>query len=80
MTDNDFKLYVYGNNNDFAEWILESYWDDSLTEKVLRIKNKTKLSNFLRKVLEKTKKKSALMIKSPRRKRDILKILEDIEI
>jgi len=80
MSKDDFALHVYGNNNDFAEWILESYWDDSLTGKVLRIKNKAKLSSFLKKVLEKAKKKSSMRIESPKRKKNVLKILRDVEI
>lgn len=73
MSDEDFGLHVYGNHNDFAEWVLEAYWDDDLTGKLLKIRDRKKMVVVLKKVLEKAEKKRYKKIGKVGRKRDILK-------
>jgi hypothetical protein len=56
MNDGDFGLHVYGEQNDFAEWVLEGYWDESLAGKILGIRDRKKMIRLLRKVLKKAEK------------------------
>ncbi len=56
MNNEDFGLHVYGEQNDFAEWILEVYWDECLAGKILGIRDRKKMIRFLRKVLKKAEK------------------------
>jgi len=56
MKEEDFRLHVYGEQNDFSEWILEGYCDEGLARKVLAIRDKGKMIKLLRKVLEKVER------------------------
>ena len=73
MSDEDFGLHVYGGHNDFAEWVLEAYWDDDLTGKLLKVRDRKKLIAVLEKDLEKAEKKRHKKIGKMRNQRDVLK-------
>ncbi len=79
MSDEDFGVYVYGRQNDFAEWILEAYWDDVLAEKVLRNNNKKKIIVILEKSLNKAEAERYKKIVAPRKNKDILKSIGEIK-
>ena len=79
MSNEDFGLHVYGEQNDFAEWILEAYWDERLTGKILGIRDRVKMISFLRKVLRKAEKEQGLKIVAPGKKQDILKSIGEIK-
>jgi len=53
MKEEDFRLHVYGEQNDFAEWVLEGYCDENLTKKIFAVRDKGKMIKLLRKVLNK---------------------------
>ncbi len=57
MSEEDFGLHVYREQNDFAEWVMEAYWDEKLASKILGISDKKKLIRFLGKILKKAEKK-----------------------
>ena len=57
MSEEDFALHVYGEQNDFAEWILEGYWDEGLAGKILKIKKRGVLIRILEKILREAEKK-----------------------
>ncbi len=78
MEDEDFSLHVYGEQNDFAEWIMEAYWDEDLTGKVLGIRNKKKMTKFLRKTLRNAEKIRSLKIGKIGKKKDILKSIGEM--
>ena len=52
LSEEDFSLHVYGDQNDFAEWIMEAYWDEKLTGKVLGVRDKGKMVKILKKALK----------------------------
>jgi hypothetical protein len=76
MKKDDFSLHVTKNRNDFAEWILESYNDEKLTQKLLRVRDKNKIIKILDSVLKDAKEIS--FIESPRSKKQALKSLEKV--
>jgi len=80
LSDEEFKLYVYGEHNDFAEWILEAYWDDRLTGKILGIRHRAKMVKFLKQVLKRAERESVLRIEAPSSKKNILGTLSGVDI
>lgn len=80
LSDEEFGLYVYGEHNDFAEWILEAYWDDELTGKILGIRDRKKMVRFLKRVLKRAERESVLRIEAPKSKKNILGILRGVGI
>lgn len=76
MNDEDFGLHVYGEQNDFAEWIMEAYWDEDLAGKVLGIRDKKKMVKFFGKVLKKAEKGNRIVV--PKRK-DVLGKIGELE-
>lgn len=74
MSEADFRLHVYDKQNDFAEWIMEAYWDEKLAGNLLKIRDRKKMLSFLRKVVADAKKKGGLKIVKPKRKN----VLQDI--
>lgn len=72
MNKADFSLHVYGDHNDFAEWILEAYWDEDLAGKLLKTRKKKKMIDILEKILAKSK------IGGGKNKTKVLKEIEDL--
>ena len=74
MDKSDFVLHVYGNHNDFAEWILEAYWDENLAGNILGVRDKKKIIRILKKALVEAEKNRVSKIVLPAKKG----ILKDI--
>lgn len=73
MDDEAFGMHVYGDQNDFAEWAMEAYWDEKLAGKLLLINNRKKMIKFLRNLTEKAKKSEHKKIGKAGKKKDILR-------
>ncbi len=78
MGDDVFEFHVYGDNNDFSEWILDVYGDEKLSEKVRKIKKKKDILKILKVELDKYRKNRTLKIDIPKNKKDILEILSGV--
>lgn len=68
LSDDEFGLYVYGEHNDFAEWILEAYWNKELATKIIGIRDRKKMIRALEKFLGKAEKRRF----SESKKKDVL--------
>lgn len=76
MNNDNFALHVTKNRNDFAEWILEAYNDERLTQKLLGTKEKNKTIKILENVLKENSK--IRKIENPKSKKDVLKNIEAV--
>ena len=76
MKKNDFDLHVTKSRNDFAEWVMEVYFDDKLTEKLLRCRDKEKMAKILKDAIKNDEK--ILKISAPKSKKQVLKKLEGV--
>jgi len=74
MNDEEFSLHVYGEQNDFAEWIIEGFWNENLAGKILGIKDRKKMIKFLEKVLKKAEKERFFS----KKKKDVLNKISEM--
>jgi hypothetical protein len=79
MSDEDFGMHVYGEQNDFAEWVMEAYWDDKLAGKLLSISDRRKMIKFLKDVLNKAEKGKYKKIGKISKKKDVLREIGSLE-
>jgi len=88
MNSETFEHHVSEHHNDFAEWILEQYYDEDLFKKMLLIKTKEKLVKLLESELKKelrmftkNKKKERLSskIRPPKKRNEVLKLLGGLD-
>jgi len=78
MDDEDFSLHVYRDHNDFAEWVLEAYWDENLVARILGAKSRKKLVKVLKRALSEAKKGRGLKIKRRLKKGQVLRDIGDL--
>ena len=57
MKEEEFSLHVYDGHNDFAEWIMEAYWDEKLAGKILKARDRKEIIGILKGALKVSSKK-----------------------